>query len=99
MVTAKFLYGSLKGLCQCVVIACSCNGGNLMMLFLLSVSKIRGLHAGYGDVVPVSLTGRLLAGISMLMGVMMIALPITVFSYNFSCVYQERARAKVSKRG
>jgi uncharacterized membrane protein len=54
--------------------------------------------AGYGDVAPRSMAGRLLAGISMMMGIMMIALPITVISNNFSCVYQERARAKMCKK-
>lgn len=39
---------------------------------------------GYGDVVPVTLAGRIIAGFTMLMGLMMIALPIGIVSTAFS---------------
>ena len=44
---------------------------------------------GYGDAYPVTTAGRLLAGITMLCGVLIVALPVTVLSTNFSVVYAE----------
>ena len=44
---------------------------------------------GYGDAYPVTIAGRLLAGITMLCGVLIVALPVTVLSTNFSVVYAE----------
>ena len=39
---------------------------------------------GYGDVVPVTLLGRIVAGFTMLMGVMMLALPIGIVANAFA---------------
>jgi voltage-gated potassium channel len=39
---------------------------------------------GYGDAVPVTLIGRIIAGLTMLMGLMMLALPIGIISQAFA---------------
>ena len=39
---------------------------------------------GYGDAVPVTLIGRVIAGLTMLMGLMMLALPIGIISQAFA---------------
>jgi Ion channel len=51
------------------------------------------LDAGYGDTVPITLLGKMFASVIMLLGVQIIALPITVIGSNFSAVY--RAEKKV----
>ena len=42
---------------------------------------------GYGDLSPRSLFGQLLGGLTMLSGILVIALPITVVGSNFSSIY------------
>lgn len=42
---------------------------------------------GYGDMYPRSLFGLLMAGLSMLCGILVIALPITVIGSNFTSIY------------
>jgi len=39
---------------------------------------------GYGDVVPVTLPGRLIAGVTMVMGLMMLALPVGIIATAFA---------------
>jgi ABC-type phosphate transport system permease subunit len=50
--------------------------------------------AGYGDAVPRSLAGRLVGSLTMIFGLMIIALPITVIGTNFSTVYREMLAAR-----
>lgn len=42
----------------------------------------------YGDVVPITPLGKLISGLTMLSGILVIALPITVLGSNFQDVYQ-----------
>ena len=42
---------------------------------------------GYGDLSPRSLFGQLMGGLTMLSGILVIALPITVVGSNFSSIY------------
>ncbi len=39
---------------------------------------------GYGDVIPLTVVGRMIAGVTMLMGIMMLALPIGIISQAFA---------------
>ena len=48
---------------------------------------------GYGDYYPRSTLGYLLAGLSMMCGILVIALPITVIGSNFSAIYESLGRA------
>ena len=42
---------------------------------------------GYGDLVPTSVVGKLVGVVTMLMGVLVLALPITVIGANFAREY------------
>ena len=42
---------------------------------------------GYGDVVPTQPLGKVLGGLVMIFGIIVIALPITVIGSNFSSIY------------
>jgi len=58
---------------------------------------------GYGDMVPASPLGKLLAVCCMVCGTMVIALPVTVIGQNFSTVYehtvqQQKRAAEIQKR-
>jgi len=44
---------------------------------------------GYGDAVPVTLAGKIVATCTMLVGIMVLAMPISVVSLNFSQVWSE----------
>ena len=44
---------------------------------------------GYGDIYPITDIGKLMAGLTMLMGIIIIALPITIISKNFSTTWDE----------
>lgn len=43
---------------------------------------------GYGDIYPTSVAGYILGGLTMLCGILVIALPITVIGSNFSAIYE-----------
>lgn len=45
---------------------------------------------GYGDVVPVEPLGKVVAGLTMVCGILLIALPITILGSNFQEVYTAR---------
>ena len=44
---------------------------------------------GYGDIYPITDLGRLIGGLTMVMGLIIIALPITIISKNFSRTWDE----------
>jgi len=44
---------------------------------------------GYGDVYPITDLGKLFAGLTMILGIIMIALPITIISTNFARTWDE----------
>ncbi|KAJ9470766.1 Potassium voltage-gated channel protein Shab [Diplonema papillatum] len=43
---------------------------------------------GYGDVVPNSVGGKIVAGLTMLVGIFVLALPASIVGSNFLCVYE-----------
>jgi hypothetical protein len=52
---------------------------------------------GYGDYVPQSLLGRMLALLTMFMGILLLALPVIVVGGNFQEVYNESERRRAEK--
>jgi len=46
----------------------------------------------YGDMVPQTITGKVVGGICSLSGVLVIALPVPVIVSNFSRIYQQSQR-------
>ena len=52
---------------------------------------------GYGDVVPLTLMGRLIAVCTMLAGVLTIALPVSILGSNFQVQYEAAERARKRK--
>ena len=46
--------------------------------------------AGYGDSYPISALGRIVAGLAACVGIVVIAMPISVFEYNFTRIYLAR---------
>lgn len=44
---------------------------------------------GYGDVVPVTIAGKVVAGLTAVSGLLLLTFPISVFSLNFTIKYQE----------
>jgi hypothetical protein len=44
---------------------------------------------GYGDVVPTQPLGKVLGGVVMIFGIVVIALPITVIGSNFATIYKK----------
>ena len=44
---------------------------------------------GYGDVVPTQPLGKVLGGLVMIFGIIVIALPITVIGSNFATIYEK----------
>jgi len=54
---------------------------------MLLVNKCR-----YGDMVPQTITGKVVGGICSLSGVLVIALPVPVIVSNFSRIYQQSQR-------
>eukprot|EP01059_Diplonema_ambulator_P022522 TRINITY_DN37829_c0_g1_i1.p1 TRINITY_DN37829_c0_g1~~TRINITY_DN37829_c0_g1_i1.p1 ORF type:complete len:520 (+),score=111.44 TRINITY_DN37829_c0_g1_i1:86-1561(+) len=45
---------------------------------------------GYGDVVPFSYGGKIIAGMTMISGIFVLALPTSILGSNFLCVYKEK---------
>eukprot|EP00297_Palpitomonas_bilix_P000084 CAMPEP_0113887464 /NCGR_PEP_ID=MMETSP0780_2-20120614/12229_1 /TAXON_ID=652834 /ORGANISM="Palpitomonas bilix" /LENGTH=895 /DNA_ID=CAMNT_0000876001 /DNA_START=242 /DNA_END=2929 /DNA_ORIENTATION=+ /assembly_acc=CAM_ASM_000599 len=54
---------------------------------------------GYGDEVPITTEGKLLAGATMLMGVVVISLPISVISSNFSLLWKKEKGQAMGEGG
>eukprot|EP00294_Goniomonas_avonlea_P008050 CAMPEP_0114563152 /NCGR_PEP_ID=MMETSP0114-20121206/12943_1 /TAXON_ID=31324 /ORGANISM="Goniomonas sp, Strain m" /LENGTH=765 /DNA_ID=CAMNT_0001748951 /DNA_START=10 /DNA_END=2304 /DNA_ORIENTATION=- len=46
---------------------------------------------GYGDARPVTVPGKLIAGLGMLIGILVVALPVTIVGSNFSDVYRSHS--------
>nr|KAG5708429.1 hypothetical protein BaRGS_026156 [Batillaria attramentaria] len=51
----------------------------------------------YGDMVPSTITGRIVGGVCSLSGVLVIALPVPVIVSNFSRIYHQNQRADKRK--
>ncbi|CAG8514338.1 22628_t:CDS:2, partial [Racocetra persica] len=58
----------------------------------------KGQLERYGDVIPVTSIGKLIAGLTMSLGILAIALPTTIIGSNFMDEWSLRQRAKVLKR-
>lgn len=52
------------------------------------------LQVGYGDVYPIEPLGKVVSTAAMMVGLLVLALPITVVGSNFSTVYEESRLAK-----
>jgi hypothetical protein len=52
---------------------------------------------GYGDLVPDTFLGKCVAVVTMLMGLVMLALPITIISENFALEYQRRELIRMER--
>ena len=51
---------------------------------------------GYGDEVPVSGPGKLVAGVTIIVGVFVMAFPVILISYNYSEMMQKNELSYVS---
>ena len=49
---------------------------------------------GYGDMYPVTYTGQLIVTIAAIMGVLIIAIPVSVITVNFTAEFKKMTRAK-----
>jgi len=50
---------------------------------------------GYGDIAPVTLLGKLVASATMVFGILVLAMPISVISMNFSTVWSDWSQEKL----
>lgn len=55
------------------------------------------LQYSYGDMVPATITGKIVGGVCSLSGVLVIALPVPVIVSNFSRIYHQNQRADKRK--
>ena len=49
---------------------------------------------GYGDIVPLTIAGRIFAGITALSGILVIAMPVAVIGTKFSYMFDELQKKK-----
>ena len=69
-------------------------GYNYNFLFKLSCFKV-----GYGDVVPLSTLGKCFAGMTVILGIGLLAIPIGIIGSNFSVIYfAEEKKEKFIKK-
>eukprot|EP01126_Amoeba_proteus_P057766 TRINITY_DN7381_c0_g1_i1.p1 TRINITY_DN7381_c0_g1~~TRINITY_DN7381_c0_g1_i1.p1 ORF type:complete len:243 (+),score=41.97 TRINITY_DN7381_c0_g1_i1:452-1180(+) len=52
---------------------------------------------GYGDVIPKTVLGKVLAGVTMVVGMIQMSFPITVFSTNFHSLYNDWKTKKLQE--
>jgi len=52
------------------------------------------LALGYGDIYPITLYGKIFAGICAVLGVLILAMPIGITSANFTKVIEKRKHRK-----
>ena len=59
----------------------------------LCILLYAGWFSRYGDMVPRTITGKVVGGVCSLSGVLVIALPVPVIVSNFSRIYHQNQRA------
>jgi len=84
MFIQKFTVGPFPDLCERV----SEHSPFQSIVHSLWWAVVTAATVGYGDMYPRSLVGYMLAGLSQLSGILVIALPITVIGSNFSAIYE-----------
>jgi len=52
---------------------------------------------GYGDTYPLTFVGKLIASISFICGIILIALPVAILENQFESVYEEKERQHMKK--